>query len=91
MSQPNHDNMDNKDWMVDFFIRRGTYSCLIVLFWYNFCYDIFYVHWADKPDDNKMFNWMKGCGLAFSIIFGLANNIFSFYFFCLYYAKITFS
>ena len=80
MSQPVNDNMDNKDWMVDFFIRRGTYSCLIVLFWYNFCYDIFYVHWADKPDDNKMFNWMKGCGLAFSIIFGLANNIFSFIF-----------
>ena len=61
--------------------------------WYSFCYDIFYVHFYDKQgedDDDpfgnlsemskKMWDWRKGCGLAFSIIFGVGSLAFSFVF-----------
>ena len=65
------------NWVATFIIKKGVFSCLIVLFWYNFCYDIFYIHQALRPRGKRIFNWMKGCGLAFSIIFGLGSNVFS--------------
>lgn len=67
-------------WMANFFIKKGVYSCLIILFWYNFCYSIYFVHLANDPDDQNITKWMKGCGLAFSLIFGFCNLGFSFYF-----------
>ena len=67
---------ETNDWMTNFFIKKGTYSCLIILFWYNFCYSIFHVHAANEKDDKNINKWMKGCGLAFSIIFGLGNCSF---------------
>ena len=61
-----------------FFIKYGAFSCLIILFWYNFCYDIFQVRWLTK---NKYeHKWAKGCSLAFSIIFGVGSLSFSFIF-----------
>ena len=68
------------NWEAYFLIKKGVFSCLIILFWYNICYDIFYLHKALRPTGKKIFNWMKGCGLAFSIIFGLGSNIFSFWY-----------
>ena len=73
-------DLNEINWMANFFIKKGVYSCLIILFWYNFCYSIYYVHFANNPDDQNITNWMKGCGLAFSLIFGLCNLGFSFYF-----------
>ena len=75
----------NADWWVLLLLKKGTFSCLIVLMWYNFCYGIFYVHQFDKDDDEnydseKMHDWKKGCGLAFSIIFGIGSLAFSFVF-----------
>ena len=73
-------------------LKKGAFSCLIILMWYSFCYDIFYVHFYDKkgedednPEDfddysEKMWDWRKGCGLAFSIIFGIGSLAFSFVF-----------
>ncbi len=73
-------DLNTNDWWVLLLLKKGVYSCLIVLMWYNFCYDIYYVHLYDKPDDNKMHDWEKGCGLAFSIIFGIGSLAFSFVF-----------
>ena len=73
-------DLNTNDWWILLLLKKGVYSCLIVLMWYNFCYDIYYVHYYDKPDDNKMHDWKKGCGLAFSIIFGIGSLAFSFVF-----------
>ena len=75
-------DLNTNDWWVLLLLKKGTYSCLIILMWYYFCYDIYYVHDADKPneDPNKKADWQKGCGLAFSIIFGIGSLAFSFVF-----------
>ena len=68
---------DSFDLTGKFFIKNGAFSCLIVLFWYNFCYDVFQVRWLTKEGSQK---WAKGCSLAFSIIFGVGSLSFSFLF-----------
>ena len=73
-------NFNKDDWIPNLLIKKGVYSCLIILFWYNFCYDIFYVHEANAISQEDINKWKKGCGLAFSIIFGLANIAFSYIF-----------
>jgi amino acid transporter len=72
----------NTDWWVLILLKKGAFSCLIILMWYYFCYDIYYVHEKDKPDEDlkKKTDWAKGCGLAFSIIFGIGSLAFSFVF-----------
>ena len=77
----------NADWYVILTLKKGTYSCFITLLWYNFCYLIYRVrevHYFDyNSHDYKDFNkdnWKKGCGLAFSIIFGIGSLIFAFIF-----------
>ena len=72
----------NTDWWVLLLLKKGAFSCLIILMWYYFCYDIYYVHEKDKPDEDpkKQKDWIKGCGLAFSIIFGIGSLAFSFVF-----------
>ena len=72
-------NFKNNIWWTKFCLKEGAFSCLIILFWYNFCYDIFMARIADKPNkDNK--KWQKGCSLAFSIIFGIGSIAFSYVF-----------
>ena len=63
-------------------IKKGTYSCLIILIWYYFCYDIYYVHIevSQSESDDKNLERKKGCGLAFSILFGIMSLFFSFIF-----------
>ena len=86
-------DLNTNDWWVLFLLKKGAFSCLIILMWYSFCYDIFYVHFYDKKGENennpfgdfddfseKMWDWKKGCGLAFSIIFGVGSLAFSFVF-----------
>ena len=106
---------ESVDWWTKYFLKNGTYSCLIVLFWYNFCYDIFVVRMTSKymefsymskflsnfldesdgvmeflssisidfDNDKEKKNiqkWAKGCGMAFSIIFGIGTFFFSYAF-----------
>jgi len=75
-------DLNTKDWWVLLLLKKGVYSCLIVLMWYFFCYDIFYVHEINKENEDsvKRNDWRKGCGLAFSIIFGIGSLAFSFVF-----------
>ena len=72
-------NLRNKDWWTKFCLKEGSFSCLIILFWYNFCYVIYQVRVADKGDKDIK-NWQKGCSLAFSIIFGIGSLAFSYTF-----------
>ena len=79
-------DLNANDWWVLLLLKKGAFSCLIILMWYNFCYEIYYVHEVDKGDPTndderqKMWDWKKGCGLAFSIIFGVGSLAFSFVF-----------
>ena len=79
-------DLNTNDWWVLLLLKKGVFSCLIILMWYNFCYEIYYVHYYDKGvpqnDDDKddMHDWAKGCGLAFSIILGIGSLAFSFVF-----------
>ena len=76
----------NTDWWVLLLLKKGAFSCLIILMWYHFCYIIYYVHEDDKGENlsadekDKLWDWRKGCGLAFSIIFGVGSLAFSFVF-----------
>ncbi len=75
-------DLNTNDWWVLLLLKKGVYSCLIVLIWYNFCYNIYYVHSYTNPDedDEKQNDWLKGCSLAFSILFGIGSLVFSFVF-----------
>lgn len=74
----NKTDLSENEWWVILLLKKGPYSCLIILMWYCFCYDIFYVHeLVEKDEDhNKYLNWQTGCGLAFSIIFGIVSLFF---------------
>jgi hypothetical protein len=85
-------DLNTNDWWVLLLLKKGAFSCLIILMWYSFCYDIYYVHYYDRlsskrddqnyneNDDSNLLDWKKGCGLAFSIIFGIGSLAFSFVF-----------
>ena len=75
-------DLNTKDWWVLLLLKKGVFSCLIVLMWHCFCYSIYYVHKYDNLDESvdKKLDWTKGCGLAFSIIFGVGSLAFSFVF-----------
>lgn len=70
----------SEKWWAKFFLK-GAFSCFVILFWYNFCYNIYYLRLADK-DSSFLYDseWQRGCGVSFSIIFGLCCIIFSFIF-----------
>ena len=72
-------NINSNDWWVNYVLNKGTFSCLIILFWYNFCYDIYLVRISDKLEDTDI-KWSKGINLAFSIIFGIGSIAFSYVF-----------
>ena len=71
-------NFKNNVWWTKFCLKEGTFSCLIILFWYNFCYVIYQARILDKLEDID--KWTKGCSLAFSIIFGIGSIAFSYVF-----------
>ena len=77
-------DLNTNDWWVLLLLKKGTYSCLIVLMWYYFCYDIFWVRYWDSEDTEDKVktweDWSKNCSLAFSIIFGVGCLAFGFLF-----------
>ena len=75
----------NTEWYILLTLKKGTFSCLITLMWYHFCYLIYLVREFDTQNDN----WMKGCGVAFSIIFGIGALIVAFFFKDLVIAGMT--
>jgi len=67
-------------WYAIFAIKEGTYSCLIVLLIYNIGFNFTYYGLYEINDNKYVENWKTGCGIAFTIIIGIANlalsNIF---------------
>ena len=72
-------NFNHNEWWVNYVLNKGTFSCLIILFWYNFCYDIFLIRYCNNPEKTDI-KWSKGVNLAFSIIFGISSMVFSYAF-----------
>ena len=72
-------NINSNEWWVNYVLNKGTFSCLIILFWYNFCYDIYLVRHGNVPGKTDI-DWSKGINLAFSIIFGIGSIAFSYVF-----------
>ena len=72
-------NINSNEWWVSYVLNKGTFSCLIILFWYNFCYDIYLVRHGNAPGKTDN-DWSKGINLAFSIIFGIGSIAFSYVF-----------
>ena len=72
-------NINSNEWWVSYVLNKGTFSCLIILFWYNFCYDIYLVRHSNAPGKTDN-DWYKGINLAFSIIFGIGSIAFSYVF-----------
>jgi len=72
-------NFNHNKWWVNYVLNRGTFSCLIILFLYNFCYDIYMVRLLDKPEKTDN-DWTKRINLEFSIIFGIGSLAFSYVF-----------
>ena len=72
-------NINSNEWWVSYVLNKGTFSCFIILFWYNFCYDIYLVRHSNAPGKTDN-DWYKGINLAFSIIFGIGSIAFSYVF-----------
>ena len=72
-------NINSNDWWVHYIFNKGAFSCLIILFWYNFCYDIYLIRFCNNPEKTDI-KWSKGINLAFSIIFGISSMVFSYVF-----------
>ena len=72
-------NINSNDWWVHYIFNKGAFSCLIILFWYNFCYDIYLIRFCNNPEKTDI-KWSKGINLTFSIIFGISSMVFSYVF-----------
>ena len=72
----------SQDWWAEYTLKKGTFSCLLILFWYNFWYDIYPVGLFDKKSHNKEVpkGFARNCGISFSIIVGIGSLAFSFIF-----------
>ena len=69
-------------WYIILTIKKGTYSCLIILLWYYFFYTIYQLNeyiYPDLSDDSD--RYLKNhLGIGFSVIIGIGSLAFSFIF-----------
>jgi hypothetical protein len=63
-------------WYAIFAIKEGTYSCLIALLIYNIGFNFTY-YGIYEMNNKNIEKWKTGCGIAFSIIIGVANVVLS--------------
>lgn len=65
------------DWFIVLTIKKGVFSFLIIILWYNFFYLIVLLGYnnADNPYD-----FFKGTGITFSLFIGIGSLIFSLFF-----------
>lgn len=64
------------EWYEMITLKKGIYSCLISLTWYMFFYSISGIGSSKDPSED----FYKGAGVALSILIGLGNLAFSFFF-----------
>ena len=72
----------SQDWWAEYTLKKGTFSCLLILFWYNFWYDIYIVSYYEKLSHGKQITqgFTKGCGITFSMFVGIGSLAFSYVF-----------
>lgn len=71
------------NWYIILTIKKGLFSCLIILLWHNFFYLIVLIGYADKMNkiySDGPYSLLKGAGIAGSLIVGIGGCIFSFAF-----------
>ena len=71
------------DWYIVLTIKKGVFSCLIILLWHYFFYLIVLVGYAVKYNrgySQDIFSLFKGAGIAGSLIVGIGGCIFAFSF-----------
>lgn len=75
-------NFGKDNWYAVLFIKKGTYSCLIILLWYYFSYMVYQVNEYIYPSMNrKTILYLRNTmGIFFSSIIGLGSLSFSFFF-----------
>ena len=72
----------SQDWWAEYTLKKGTFSCLLILFWYNFWYDIYWVGVAERGIHGETVTpgFTKGCGITFSMFVGIGSLAFSYVF-----------
>lgn len=75
-------DLSTVQWYVEMSIKKGTYSCLIVLLWYYFIYTIYQLNSSIYPNISVRVEtvWTECYVIIFSIIFGSGCLTFSFFF-----------
>ncbi len=71
------------NWYIVLTIKKGVFSCLIILLWHHFFYLIVLVGYIvkfNRDDDIGIDNLFKGAGIAGSLIIGIGGCIFAFAF-----------
>ena len=69
-------------WYVVLTIKKGIYSCLIVLLWYYFWYMVYQVNEFIYPDMNQkqLIYLRRSLGIIFTFLIGIGCLLFSFFF-----------
>ena len=67
------------DWFIVLTIKKGVFSMLIVLLWYNFFYQIVLIG-ITKQELTDLPDFLKGSGISGAILIGLGGLAFSFFF-----------
>lgn len=65
------------DWYEIITIKKGTFSCLIALSWYTFFFSFASL---GLYKEDPFSNFLKGCGIAFSLLIGIGNLGVCFFF-----------
>ena len=67
------------DWFIVLTIKKGVFSFLIIILWYNFFYVIELLA-LNNADMDKIFDVLKASGITCAIFIGIGSFVFSFIF-----------
>ena len=71
-------NLEHKNWFFILTIKKGLFSFLIVILWYNLFYASLLIGCLNCEEE--ILKFLKGVGIAFSILIGFGAMLFSFIF-----------
>ena len=71
-------NLEHKNWFFILTIKKGLFSFLIVILWYNLFYASLLIGCLNCEEE--ILKFLKGAGIAFSILIGFGAMLFSFIF-----------
>lgn len=68
------------NWFSVLTIKKGLFSSLIVILWYNVFYTSELIGYINNESNFGLFDFLKGSGIAFSLLIGIGALLFSFIF-----------